>query len=558
MSIRVSIARGCTGMGSCARLAPNVFRIDPASGRAEVLLDDCSEHHAGVLAAAQACPMVLVETDGVPASEAIEAATVIEASRLTPDILGLRLRLRRGSLAFVPGQYVFLRLTDDAGDFFRTYSVVTAEQSTVSLCIRLVPNGRAGRVLAAIGSGVEVGLSRAKGLFALETPDRPKLFVTGGTGLAPVLPMCRAAPGARKLVVVGARSPRDLFWRAALAALPNTTVVEVVQHPEPGWTGPVGLVTAPLEALDIAEWPEVYTCGSPGMVEAVRRCLVAKGAPADSIRSDSFLAAGMPSDASRKPTAEPPRGRDWGALLRRTHYIASAPLALLILFYAVTGFVANRSSLFEGEGTGQAEHAVPQGVALDATALPPVLAAMLPSGVQLDDFEAGEDPTARFSHPDGRAWSLRVFGSSRTVRIEECGTLPAGTALDPAAVASVLAGRLSGDPDLDHASVEDGEVELDISSVWGSHHVHVDPTSRTWTATSSRQPLVVALTDIHRGKHAGAWQKILIDATGLVLAFVSLSGTAMSLLAAAPGRRRMAMLLLSASAILLATLVLNR
>ncbi len=156
MSIRVSIGAGCNGMGSCVRLAPRVFRIDPATGKAEVLLDDCTSHRDLVMQAAHSCPFVLVEIDGVPTRERIDPATVIACERLTPDIV--ELRLRRPGFVFTPGQYVFLRLTDAQGEFFRTYSVVGSVDGIVSLCVRLVANGRAGQALAAIRPGVVVGL----------------------------------------------------------------------------------------------------------------------------------------------------------------------------------------------------------------------------------------------------------------------------------------------------------------------------------------------------------------------------------------------------------------
>lgn len=556
MSLRVTIGRGCTGMGSCARLAPGVFRIDPSTGKAEVLIDECSGHRAGVMAAAQACPFIQVEIDGVPVSEPIETATVVAAERLTADILALRLRLP--GYTFIPGQYAFLRLEDAMGEFFRTYSVVSVEGDIVTLCIRLVPNGRAGQVLAAIAPGRALGLSRAKGLFALETADRPKLFITGGTGLAPVVPMCRAAPHARKLVVVGARNQQELFWGDLLRAIPNTEVIEAVQAAEPGWKGPIGLVTAPLETITPDDWAEVYTCGSPGMVEAVRRTLVGRGMPAERIRSDSFLAAGTAGVSGARLAVPTAPGRDWPGLIRRLHYIASAPLALIILFYAVTGFIANRSALFLGESTSTAEHVVPAGVALEQASLAPVLAAMLPPGAELRSFASGADPSALFADNRGRAWKLSVNASSRSVRIEERGELPADTPLTPAGVAAALAGRLSGEADLERASAEDGAVELEFASVWGSHQVKVDGATRTWTALSTRPPLVVSLTDLHRGKHAGAWQRVLIDLAALVLASLTLSGVILSVTVAARRRRNQAAALLAVSLVLFVLLILAR
>lgn len=558
MSIRVAIKPGCNGMGSCVRLVPNVFRIDPATGKAEVLLDDCESHRDGVLQAARSCPFVAVELDGVPMEEPIEPATVVACERLTPDIV--ELRLRRPGFRFTPGQYVFLRLKDAQGEFFRTYSVVESAGSTVSLCIRLVSNGRAGMVLAAIRPGAVVGLSQAKGLFTLLTPDQPKLFVTGGTGLAPVIPMCAAAPTARKLVVIGARNERDLFWVERLRAIPNTEVITVAQSPGPGWTGPTGLVTAPLENLDPAQWPEVYTCGGPGMVEAVRKLLIARGTPAERIFADSFVPAGSsPAAKTGGPAAvAAPLGTDWPGLLRRWHYIASAPLALIILFYALTGFLANRADLFVGEDTGSAIRILPADAALDRASLAPVLAAMLPDGASLATFSDGPPISAVFEQGPGRSWLLKVDPTSRKVSLGERGTLPPAVELTPAAVGRHLTTCLSGSADLDHATCEDGAIELEMASVWGTHRVQVDCTSRTWTSTTVRPPFIVSLTDLHRGKHAGAWQRVIIDVTALILALVTLSGISMSLLAASPKRRRQALILLSSSAVLITLLLVAR
>jgi ferredoxin-NADP reductase/ferredoxin len=557
MSVRVTIRSGCNGMGSCVRLSPRVFRIDPATGKAEVLLDDCTPHREAVMQAARSCPFVAVEVDGVPIQERIDPATVHSCERLTPDIV--ELRLKRPGYTFTPGQYVFLRLTDAQGEFFRTYSAVESNNGILSLCIRLVTNGRAGQTLASMTPGTEVGISQPKGLFTLRSTDQPKLFVTGGTGLAPVIPMCLAAPEARKRVVIGARTEKDLFWVDRLRAIPNTEVITVVQNPGPGWQGATGLVTSPLEDLDPDQWPEVYTCGSPGMVEAVRRLLTARGMPAERIYADSFVPAGTTPAIATGPDAGPDKPRrDWPGLLRRWHYIASAPLAFIILFYAITGFIANRSDLFVGEDTANSKRLLPEGAGLERDRLTPVLAAMLPDDAQLVSFADGPPITAVFNHGEGRSWSITVDPSSRAIRLSEQGHLPPDLALTPAAVGAYLATRLSGSADLDHATVEDGSIELEMASVWGTHRVEVDTAKRFWTSSSVRPPLVVSLTDLHRGKHAGRWQRILIDVTALVLALVTISGAGMSLLATSPQRRRQACLLLGTSAVLVTLLLISR
>jgi ferredoxin-NADP reductase/ferredoxin len=228
MSVRVFIRPGCTGMGSCHRLAPAVFR-QGLDAQPEILLDDAEDHREAVLRAARACPFVGVEIDGVPIDERFTDTPVVSVRNLTVDVIELRVRCR--SLPFEPGQYVFLRMHDEQGEFFRTYSVVEAHQGVVALCIKLLPNGRAGAALTGIAPGTMLGLSRAAGLFKLLTKDRPKLFITGGTGVAPVLPMALAADTAQKVVVFGARTESDLFYLDELRALPNTRLVLVVQSP---------------------------------------------------------------------------------------------------------------------------------------------------------------------------------------------------------------------------------------------------------------------------------------------------------------------------------------
>jgi len=101
-------------------------------------------------------------------------------------------------------------------------------------------------------------------------------------------------------------------------------------------------------------------------------------------------------------------------------------------------------------------------------------------------------------------------------------------------------------------------VQLEFASVWGTHRIEVDNATRTWTATANAHPLVVSLTDLHRGKHAGAWQKVIIDVTALILALVTLSGAAMALMAAAPARRRQAQILIGSSIIVVIVLLASR
>jgi len=63
---------------------------------------------------------------------------------------------------------------------------------------------------------------------------------------------------------------------------------------EPDWSGatgnPVDLAAAEAALLD--EWPDVYVCGPPPMVEAAYAALTAVGVPRDHIHAERFSAGG--------------------------------------------------------------------------------------------------------------------------------------------------------------------------------------------------------------------------------------------------------------------------
>jgi cyclic-di-GMP phosphodiesterase TipF (flagellum assembly factor) len=94
----------------------------------------------------------------------------------------------------------------------------------------------------------------------------------------------------------GCRSRRDLYlhdWALeATAELPQLRYVPVLSEPhaDDGWRGRTGLVHQAL----MADWPDlsshqVYACGTPAMVDAAQRDLVAQcGLPADEFIADAF------------------------------------------------------------------------------------------------------------------------------------------------------------------------------------------------------------------------------------------------------------------------------
>ena len=156
---------------------------------------------------------------------------------------------------------------------------------------------------AAIGD--ELTVSTAKGDFVLvENGLRPRWFIAGGTGLSPLLSMLRRMaewgdPQPTRLFF-GATRESEVFGedelRAVAEMLPGFRAATVVWQPQPQWTGatgtPVDLAAA--EASTLAEWPDVYVCGPPPMIDAAYAALTAAGVPREQIHAERFLSAAAP------------------------------------------------------------------------------------------------------------------------------------------------------------------------------------------------------------------------------------------------------------------------
>ena len=133
--------------------------------------------------------------------------------------------------------------------------------------------------LARLGPGAEVLL---RGPFGRPWPladlrGRDLVIVGGGVGLATLRSAILAVAAqrgdfGRVTVIHGAKTPADLLytaehpaWRAA-----GIDVTTVVNRADAAWSGPIGLVVDPLDALDLAAGSTtVLTCGPEPMLHAV-------------------------------------------------------------------------------------------------------------------------------------------------------------------------------------------------------------------------------------------------------------------------------------------------
>jgi len=180
--------------------------------------------------------------------------------------------------AWAPGAHVDLRLRDG---LVRQYSLCgnPADRTTWRVGVLREPAGRGGsaHVHDALHEGAEVDVRGPRNHFALE-PSPRYVFVAGGIGITPLLPMAAAAQatGAQWELHYGGRSRRSM---AFLECLADGTVT---LHPQ----DEVGLIDLDAVLGEPRAGTLVYCCGPEPLLAAVEaRCAAW---PAGSLRVERF------------------------------------------------------------------------------------------------------------------------------------------------------------------------------------------------------------------------------------------------------------------------------
>ncbi len=270
---------------------------------------------------ARALGDVVIEAREIGAAKGIVIKTlpcrVVRMERLAHDVMALYLKLPQNErLQFLAGQYVDILLRDGRR---RSFSLANAphDDGFLQLHIRHLPGGHfSGHVFTLMKEKDLLRFQGPLGTFFLRedgppagtdgattqndsAPDRPIIFMAGGTGLAPIKGIIEHA------FYVGMRRPMHLYW--GVRAVRDLYLHELVQSwvktheqfrytpvlSDPAaadrWDGRRGWVH---EAV-VHDYPdmgdcEIYASGPPPMIESGRQAFAAHGLPADRLFYDSF------------------------------------------------------------------------------------------------------------------------------------------------------------------------------------------------------------------------------------------------------------------------------
>lgn len=227
-------------------------------------------------------------------------AVIASLEAFSPSVLRVRLRTAE-PLDYRPGQYVTLRRADGLS---RSYSLAGLPgDGTLELHVRRAPLGRmSGWLFEEAKSNEAVSIRGPAGdcFYTAGAPEQPLVLAGTGTGLAPLIGICRDAIWQGHTGPIhlyhGALRPEGLYLpdelRDLTRAHPNVQYRPVVVQGGES----AALTTGALDKVIAAAHPKLngwrgFVCGDPGIVQLLKKKLFLAGMASREIFADAFLEA---------------------------------------------------------------------------------------------------------------------------------------------------------------------------------------------------------------------------------------------------------------------------
>ena len=305
---KIFLSSACGGRGSCGFCKCKVIEGGGPLLPTETPFLDEDEKKNNVRLACQ----VKVKQDikiKIPADIfAVQEFTgkVIKIQDLTYDIKEITIELTKPKeIEFQAGQFVQFvapRYEKSRQPVTRAYSISSSPDNKdyIKLIIKKVPDGLCTTYIHEyLKEGDTVIFTGPFGDFIIKDTQNDMVFIAGGSGKAPIISMLEYlnTHGSKRRLVYffGARTKKDLYltelFEKLEKELKDFTYVPTLSQPEENsdWKGKTGYIMPYLkEYIKDGAQTEAYLCGSPGMIDAVQKKLVAIKISEDNIFYDSF------------------------------------------------------------------------------------------------------------------------------------------------------------------------------------------------------------------------------------------------------------------------------
>lgn len=217
---------------------------------------------------------------------------VENVKREATEVLSLVLRRMDGTAlpSWAPGAHIDVTLPSD---LVRQYSLCgdAGDTSTYRIAVLREPNSRGGsEEVHRLTAGQTLSIRGPRNHFAL-TDAANYLFLAGGIGITPILPMLRDArqQGAQWRLVYGGRTRKSMAFLDEVQALSGGSV-DVVCEDERGYPD------FESEIAKLGPASAIYACGPPAMLTVVEQQCKQTGR-ADVLHLERFAADSSPTSA---------------------------------------------------------------------------------------------------------------------------------------------------------------------------------------------------------------------------------------------------------------------
>ena len=304
----------------------------------------------------------------------------------THDVKTFTFRAREGRyFGFTAGQYFSFDFDIGGQVLNRCYSVTTSAlmPHSISVTVKRVVGGMVSNWLHdTLTPGTPVRAMGPNGRFKLDGHTHEKyLFISGGSGITPVMSMVRTLADARQYPDIvffhASRTPEDLIfedelrWRAKTT--PNFRLFLLPERTSDGstHTGITGRVNEALLAMAVPDLAQrrVMCCGPAPFMGAVRELSARLGLPTSQYYEESFGGEGASAISEPAPNVAPIAK----AIIPATPPVASAPV---LAESAVPTTSAPEGKTFEVKLVKQAR-------AISVTSNENLLAAMRQAGLHI-------------------------------------------------------------------------------------------------------------------------------------------------------------------------------
>jgi ferredoxin-NADP reductase len=231
-------------------------------------------------------------------------AKVVSATMITPTTIEAVFQ-PQGPVSFQAGQYLVVEVGKNEKNqpIRRSYSLSNAPgpegAKQLDICVKMVPGGLGSQYLSSLKPGDEVTYLGPLGKFVVsKEPAKEYVFIATGTGLSPCLSiLLEQLPKGDQTpmrLYWGLRNEDDLYYHDRLRELEsryaNLKVTVCLSQPQSGWDGHKGRVTRFIdEEVRPQAGSEYYMAGNGAMIEEVKKLLMDRGAPKQTIKCDIFF-----------------------------------------------------------------------------------------------------------------------------------------------------------------------------------------------------------------------------------------------------------------------------